>query len=70
MKRMMEIYGLDVLRLHSRRLGFLTVNDLNIGEYRLLNPYEVKRLRRLAEEGRYKIASFEINDLPLKKSVI
>lgn len=53
-KRMMEVFGLNVVRLHRRKLGFLTVNDLNIGEYRLLKPYEVKRLRRLAEEGREK----------------
>lgn len=53
-KRMMETFGLHVVRLHRRKLGFLTINDLKSGEYRLLKPYEVKRLRRLAEEGKEK----------------
>lgn len=53
-KRMMETFGLQVVKLHRRKLGFLTVNDLKVGEYRLLKPYEVKRLRRLAEEGKEK----------------
>lgn len=53
-KRMMEVFGLQVRRLHRRSLGPLTLRGLNPGEYRLMKPYEVKQLRRLAEEGRLK----------------
>lgn len=53
-KRMMEVFGYRVVKLHRRKIGFLTINELKSGEYRLLKPYEVKRLRRLAEEGREK----------------
>ena len=53
-KRMMEVFGYEVKRLHRRSLGPITVRDLNVGEYRLMKPYEVKQLRRLANEGRLK----------------
>lgn len=53
-KRMVEVFGYTVKRLHRRQLGFLTVKDLAVGEYRILKPFEVKQLRRLAEEGRIK----------------
>lgn len=51
-KRMMEALGYTVKRLHRSRLGFLTVKDLAVGEYRLLKPYEVKQLRAMASEGK------------------
>lgn len=53
-KRMMEAVGFEVRKLHRKSLGFLVVNDLRPGEYRLLKPFEVKQLKRLANEGRMK----------------
>ena len=53
-KRMMEVFGYEVKALHRRSLGPITVRGLNVGEYRLMKPYEVKQLRRLANEGRLK----------------
>jgi len=50
-KRMMETLGFQVRKLHRSQLGFLTIKDLKLGEYRILKPFEVKRLRALAEEG-------------------
>lgn len=51
-KRMMEALGFEVRRLHRTQLGFLRVDDLSQGNYRRLKPYEVKKLRILAEEGK------------------
>ena len=53
-KRMMEHFGYEVRKLNRKSLGFLMVNDLRPGEYRLLKPFEVKQLRRLAKEGKMK----------------
>ena len=53
-KRMLEVFGYEVRRLHRRSLGPITVRGLNPGEYRLMKPIEVKQLRRLANEGRLK----------------
>ncbi len=50
-KRMMEALGYEVKRLNRSKLGFLMVRDLKPGEYRILKPFEVKQLRRLANEG-------------------
>lgn len=52
-KRMMEALGYQVRRLHRKQLGFLTVSDLSQGSYRILKPFEVKKLRALAQEGTY-----------------
>lgn len=53
-KRMMEVYGHTVTSLHRKSLGFLKVDDMSQGEYRILKPHEVKMLRRLALEGELK----------------
>ena len=53
-KRMMEYFGYEVRKLNRKSLGFLMVNDLRPGEYRLLKPFEVKQLKRLANEGKLK----------------
>ncbi len=53
-KRMMEHFGYEVKKLNRKSLGFLMVNDLGPGEVRLLKPFEVKKLRRLAAEGKIK----------------
>ena len=50
-KRMLEALGYEVTRLHRKQFAFIKVNDLRPGEYRRLKPFEVKQLRKLAEEG-------------------
>ncbi len=47
-KKMFEFFGYKVTRLHRKQFGFLTLKGLNIGEYRRLKPFEVKKLRALA----------------------
>ena len=41
---MFEALGYDVLKLKRERISFLDVNNLKSGEYRILNPKEVKKL--------------------------
>lgn len=43
-KRMFEALGYDVLKLKRERIAFLDVENLKSGEYRYLNPKEVKKL--------------------------
>ncbi len=50
-KRMMEAIGCHVTSLHRRSIGTLQLDDMKPGEYRILKPFEVKQLRKLAEEG-------------------
>lgn len=51
-KRMIEAVGYKVTRLHRTQLGFLKVSDLSQGQARILKPFEVKQLRKLATEGK------------------
>ena len=51
-KRMVEYFGYQVTSLHRKSLGFLKVDNMSQGSYRLLKPQEVKDLRRLANEGK------------------
>jgi len=51
-KRMIESFGLIVLKLHRARFGFIEVKDLKEGEYRILKPSEVTQLINLANEGK------------------
>ncbi|MEG0313873.1 MAG: pseudouridine synthase [Erysipelotrichaceae bacterium] len=51
-KRMMEYFNFEVTRLHRKELGFLKVEDMSQGDYRRLKPYEIKKLRMMAEEGK------------------
>ncbi len=51
-KRMMESIGYEVKKLHRKKIGFLTCNELNPGDYRILKPFEVKQLSKLANEGK------------------
>lgn len=53
-KRMMEALGYEVRRLHRKEIGFLQCSDLRQGEYRRLKPYEIKRLKAMAELGDWK----------------
>lgn len=52
-KRMCEYFGHEVTSLHRLSLGFLKVDDMSQGDYRLLKPQEVKDLRRQANEGKF-----------------
>ena len=47
-KRMMEYYKFNVVRLHRKQLGTLTILDLKPGEYRKLKAHEIKTLKELA----------------------
>lgn len=50
-KRMFEALGVTVVRLHRKKFGFLTLDGLDIGEYRRIKPFEVKKLMQLSETG-------------------
>ena len=49
-KRMVEYFGYEVKKLNRKAIAFLEVNDLKPGEYRILKPFEVKQLTKLANE--------------------
>lgn len=51
-KNMFLKVGLKVLKLKRERLAFLNIIDLNSGEYRKLNPKEVKKLYSLEKNKR------------------
>jgi len=46
-KKMFEAVGYDVIKLSRIRFAFLDVKSLKSGEYRMLNPKEVKQLYSL-----------------------
>lgn len=48
-KRLFESVSFNVLRLKRERIGFLTLGKLKSGEYRKLNPKEVKQLYGLVK---------------------
>lgn len=52
-KRMMEALGYQVRRLHRKEIAFLGCSDLAQGAYRVLKPFEVKKLRALANQGKH-----------------
>lgn len=47
-RRMMDALGYPVVRLKREKIGFLTLDRLQPGEYRPLTPHEVKLMRELA----------------------
>jgi 23S rRNA pseudouridine2605 synthase len=47
-RKLMEHFDLPVIRLHRYAIGDLEINDLQIGSYRVLKPFEVKKLRDMA----------------------
>ena len=49
-KNMFGVLGYEVLKLKRERIAFLDVKSLNSGEYRLLNPKEVKQLYVLTQQ--------------------
>lgn len=48
-KKMFEFTGHKVLKLKRVRFGFVTLENMKIGEHRLLKPYEQKQLRNLVK---------------------
>ena len=46
-KKMFEAIGYNVLKLKRERIAFLDLTGLKSGEYRILNPKEVKKLYSL-----------------------
>lgn len=49
-RRMFESIGYNVDKLKRERIGFLTLNGLNAGEYRRLTPKEIKQLHSLVSK--------------------
>lgn len=43
-KKMFEAIGYDVIKLKREKISFLDVKNLKSGEYRIINPKEVKKL--------------------------
>ena len=50
-RRMCEAVGLSVVRLKRSRYDFLEIGDMKPGEFRLLQPEEVTRLKRKIAKG-------------------
>lgn len=48
-RTLMDHFNVPVIRLHRYAIGDLNLDDLKIGEYRRLKPFEVKRLIEQAE---------------------
>jgi pseudouridine synthase len=46
-KRMFEYFGYKVIELHREKFAFLTLGDLQEGEYRELTDEEVNHLKML-----------------------
>ena len=49
-KNMFKALGYDVLKLKRERIAFLDVKSLSSGEYRMLNPKEIKQLYVLTQQ--------------------
>lgn len=49
-RKMFQTQGFNVTRLHRIRIADIVIGDLRSGEYRLLKPYEVKKLKRYLDE--------------------
>ena len=49
-KNMFKALGYDVLKLKRERIAFLDVKSLASGEYRILNPKEIKQLYVLTQQ--------------------
>lgn len=51
-KKMIESVGFEVLKLKRERIAFLTLDGLDSGEYRVLNPKEVSKLYALSQDNK------------------
>lgn len=49
-KKMMETIGYEVLKLKREKIAFLTLKGLSSGDYRKLNPKEIKQLYSLSNK--------------------
>ena len=49
-KRVFDSINHPVLKLKRESYAFLNVNDLQIGQYRDLNPKEIKKLKELKKD--------------------
>ena len=52
-KNMFKVLGYDVLKLKREKIAFLDVKNLSSGEYRVLNPKEVKQLYALTQQKKH-----------------
>ncbi len=50
-KRMMEYFGHEVIKLHRSKIAFIDVKDLSEGQYRPLKVFEIKKLKHIATMG-------------------
>lgn len=50
-KKMVEYFGYRVTKLNRRRFGCIDLKGLNIGDVRRLKPFEIKKLRALANSN-------------------
>jgi len=50
-KNMFKVLGYEVIKLKRERIAFLDVKSLSSGEYRVLNPKEVKQLYVLTQKN-------------------
>jgi len=49
-KKMFQAIGYDVIKLKREKIAFLDIKDLKSGEYRKLNPKEIKKLYNEAQK--------------------
>lgn len=47
-RKMFKFLGFEVQKLHRQRIGPITLEKLNPGQFRVLKPYEVKQLEKAA----------------------
>lgn len=50
-KKMFETIGYNVIKLKRESIAFLTLDNLKSGEYRMLNPKEIKKLYNEGTKG-------------------
>jgi len=55
-RRMFEILGYNVEKLHRQVFGGLEVNELNFGEWRELNPREIRQLKEQVDSQKQYVA--------------
>ncbi len=48
-RKMFKFLGFEVQKLHRQRIGPITLDKLQPGQFRILKPYEIKQLERAAK---------------------
>ena len=51
-RRMMEMLGYEVTKLHRSEYGCIRDDQMPSGSYRRLRPHEIKTLKKMAQEGK------------------